>query len=291
MKKIIPILIIILLLISSCNFPKNETISEDPVVATNVSQLLTKAAQERLEQELAALATPEPETLPYPIEDEAEATAKEPESLSEAESPDSTETEDLDTESDQPASDLPWNGEPLYQESFDNGSYWNFENPYLLSRVANGQLEFTSKGSPWWTSFYTTKPELKNGYFETSFSSSNCSDNDRFGLVIRWTRTNSFYYMGVTCDGKWGFSQYTSDNRILDLLPYESNDALKDPAESKQIGILAKDSEFEFYINRQLVGSLSHDAISDAGFFGFMSMTPGSQPSKTLIDKLEVWAE
>lgn len=44
MKKIIPVLLMILLL-SACNFPGEVDYSEDPVVQTSVSQILTQGAQ------------------------------------------------------------------------------------------------------------------------------------------------------------------------------------------------------------------------------------------------------
>lgn len=293
MKKLVPVLLVLILVLSGCYYPADEDISQDPVVETNVAQILTQAAQNRAEEIDETIATPGPEELPYPVAGVGGSDSESKEPAIEAENPPETEAETPEN-NEEPAEtstgeNLPWSGTSLYTESFDSNNYWNFENPYLLSKVSSGQLEFTSKGTPWWTSYYTTKPEVQNGYFETEISMPNCQANDRFGLVFRLKVSGDFYYMGLTCDGKWGFSQYTSDNRIIDILPYETSDALKPVNETNQLGVLAKGSDFEFYINRQKVGSATNGSLPEAGFFGFTTMSAGTRNFKTLIDRLEVW--
>lgn len=293
MKKLVPLLFVLILMLSSCYYPADEDISQDPVVETNVAQILTLAAQSRSEENSETIATPAPEELPYPVtgvggpDSESKEPAVEAEIPTEVEA-DTSENIEEPTETST-AENLPWSGTSLYSESFDSNSYWNFENPYLLSKVGNGQLEFTSKGTPWWTSYYTTKPEVQNGYYETSLNMLNCKPNDRIGLVFRLKVGGDFYYMGLTCDGSWGFSQYTSDNRIIDILPYETSDALNPVNEANQLGVLANGNDFEFYINRQKVGSATNGSLPEAGYFGFMTMSTGSHTFKTLIDRLEVW--
>ena len=297
MKKLVPVLFVLILILSSCYYPADEDISQDPVVATNVAQILTQGALNRSEENDETIATPAPEELPYPVtgvggsDAESKDPALEAENPpeAEAETPENTEEPAESTPETSVDENLPWSGTSLYSESFDSNNYWNFENPYLLSKIGNGQLEFTSKGSPWWTSYYTTKPEVQNGYYETSLNMLNCNANDRIGLVFRLKLSGDFYYMGLTCDGKWGFSQYTSDNRTIDILPYETSDALNPVSEPNQLGVLANGNDFEFYINRQKVGSATNTSLPEAGFFGFMSMSAGTQNFKTLIDRLEVW--
>jgi len=286
MKKIIPVLILILLL-SACNFPGEVDYSEDPVVQTSVSQILTQGAQT---QEITALGqtvtvspnqaeTPSQESQ-TPVNTATASQTAEPE-LTPSQTPSPTQVNSTD----------PWGGEATFVEEFDSGDYWDFESSYLYSKVTNGQLDFTSKGTPWWSSWYTTNPQFKNGYFETTFSMPNCKGQDRFGLVIRWGGSGDFYYMGVTCDGAWGFTQYTSANRTIDLLPYEETDLLNLTGGTNQIGILAKDNLFEFYINRQKVGSITNDSVVEDGNFGFLTMSTGTQNFKTLIDNLDYWAK
>ena len=299
MKKLIPVLLLIVLLVSACNFPEEQDLSQDPVVQTRVSALLTQGAPagdepfnivEPIEKDGASTVTEEATPMETPVSPETtpEVVSPTPE-VSEA-APAPTQAAPTPTQVEVQTGD-PWSGTPDYVDEFDSGTYWNFEGDHLVSKAGNGQLEFTSKGTPWWSSWYTTNPSQKNGYFETTFTMPNCNGSDRFGLVIRWTHPNVFYYLGVTCDGTWGFSLYNRANQTVDLLAYTGSDALNPVTESNRIGILAKDNSFDFYINGTLVGSAANDGISTAGPFGFVSMSTGTKDFKTLIDKLEYWAK
>ena len=286
MKKLIPVLIIMLLL-AACNFPGEVDYSEDPVVQTSVSLILTQGAQTQESTPLDQTTTLSPIQTETPS---AETQAP----VETATMTQTTGTEPVPSQTPAPTEVIstdPWGGEATFTEDFISGDYWDFESDYLYSKVNNGQLEFISKGTPWWSSWYTTNPEFKNGYFETTFSMPNCQGQDRFGLVIRWGGSSNFYYMGVTCGGYWGFTQYTAANETIDLLPYQKSEVLKPANETNQIGILAKDNSFEFYINRQKVGSASDNAIADGGNFGFLSMSSGTQNFKTLIERLDYWSK
>ncbi len=157
MKKLIPVLIIVLLL-SACNFPGEVDYSQDPVVQTSVSMILTKGAQTQQIAPLDQTTTPLPvQTETPPVETQTqEATA----TLIQT-----TETEPAPSQTPSPTqvvSTDPWGGEATFTEDFDSGDYWDFESDYVYSKINDGQLEFTSKGTPWWSSWYTTNPEFKN---------------------------------------------------------------------------------------------------------------------------------
>lgn len=285
MRKLLPVLIVMLLL-SGCYFPGDTDYSQDPVVQTRVSLILTQGAQTQESTGLETTAT----VVPIQVETPAEETQTQAITTTTTVP---TETELVPSQTPSPTlvvSTDPWGGEATFVEEFDSGDYWDFESNYLFSKIINGQLEFTSKGTPWWSSWYTTEPEFKNGYFETTFNMPNCQGQDRFGLVIRWGNSSNFYYMGLTCDGSWGFTLYTAANETIDLLAYQKSNALNPAGETNQIGILAKDNAFEFYINRQKVGSTSDSSIEEGGNFGFLTMASGTQNFKTLIDRLEYWS-
>lgn len=285
MRKLLPVLIVMLLL-SGCYFPGDTDYSQDPVVQTRVSLILTQGAQTQESTGLETTAT----VVPIQVETPAEETQTQAITTTTTVP---TETELVPSQTPSPTlvvSTDPWGGDATFVEEYDSGDYWDFESNYLFSKIINGQLEFTSKGTPWWSSWYTTEPEFKNGYFETTFNMPNCQGQDRFGLVIRWGNSSNFYYMGLTCDGSWGFTLYTAANETIDLLAYQKSNALNPAGETNQIGILAKDNAFEFYINRQKVGSTSDSSIEEGGNFGFLTMASGTQNFKTLIDRLEYWS-
>lgn len=296
MKKLLPVLLLIVLLVSACNLPQKDDLSQDPVVQTRVAVILTQGAPS---DDLPVNAT-EPSSMEAP-DPEAEITAIIPDDIPEEEpavitplpvEPTAAPTEEPVTPTAiQPEAGDPWSGTPDFIDEFDAGTYWDFEGDYLLSKVSSGKLDFISKGTPWWSSWYTTYPAVKDGYFETTFTSPNCSGKDRFGLVIRWDESQEFYFMGVTCDGTWGFSRYTKDHTIHNIIEYQSSTALKPIAETNRIGILAKGNQFEFFINTINVGSTTDDNLPNPGTFGFVSMSAGTLNFKTSIEKLEYWEQ
>jgi len=298
MKKIIPVLLICLML-SACNYPTDELSSEE-VVQTNVALILTNAPETTL--------VPEPtrvtETLEAPgevgkeIATEASATETEAATLqpqataTDTPEPTATATEAATATQEPTAGDpVAQLGEPDFLEDFSAAGGWPYEDDWFLITVSGGQLHMFSKGTPYWSSWYTTYPEVKDAYFETTITRPNCSGEDRFGLVIRWDEAQQFYYMGVTCDGKWGFSFYTKDNQIVNIVDYQTSDAFKPANEANRIGILAKGNKFDFYINGTKVGSATDDRLPDAGTFGFLSMSAGTINFKTSVDKLEFWEQ
>ena len=97
--------------------------------------------------------------------------------------------------------------------------------------------------------------------------------------------------MGVTCDGTWGFSYYTQNNQIINILDYQSSDAFRPANEANRIGILAKGDQFGFFINGVKVGSATDSRLTDPGTFGFISMSAGTVNFKTSVDKLEYWEQ
>jgi len=289
MKKIIPVLLICLML-SACNYPTDELTSEE-VVQTNVALILTNAPETTLVPEPTRVTETPEATAEAATETEAATPEPQP-TATDTPEPTATATESATATQEPTAGDpVAQLGEPDFLEDFSAAGGWPYEDDWFLITVSGGQLHMFSKGTPYWSSWYTTYPEVKDAYFETTITRPNCSGEDRFGLVIRWDEAQQFYYMGVTCDGKWGFSFYTKDNQIVNIVDYQTSDAFKPANEANRIGILAKGNKFDFYINGTKVGSATDDRLPDAGTFGFLSMSAGTINFKTSVDKLEFWEQ
>lgn len=298
MKKIIPVLLVCLML-SACNYPTTQLSSEE-VVQTNVALILTNAPETTLLPDATRIPeTPQPtnetatEIVLEPTTTEAAVVTQEPQPTL-ANTPEPLPTATLaPTATPQPIAGDPVAqlGEPDFLEDFSAAGGWPYEDDWFLITVSGGQLHAYSKGTPYWSSWYTTYPEVKDAYFETTITRPNCSGEDRFGLVIRWDESQAFYFMGVTCTGTWGFSYYTKDNQIVNILDYQSSDAFKPANEANRIGIMAKGDQFEFFINGVKVGVATDDRLDNAGTFGFLSMSAGTVNFKTSVDKLEFWEQ
>lgn len=310
MKKLIPVLLVCLML-SACNYPTTELSSEE-IVQTNVALILTNAPETTLlpvptseieipaeTEEPATEIPPDPtaeaptEILPEPTESETVEPTPQPQPTA-TDTPEPTPTATTaPTATPEPAEGDPAAqlGEPDFLEDFSTAGSWPYEDDFFLITVSGGQLHAFSKGTPYWSSWYTTLPEVGDAYFETTITRTNCSGQDRFGLVIRWDEAQEFYFMGVTCDNTWGFSFYTRNNQIINIVDYQSSEALKPANEANRIGILAKGDQFEFFINGIKVGSATDSRLPNPGTFGFISMSAGTVNFKTSVDKLEYWEQ
>ena len=205
MKKIFFIALFMALILSACNMP-NQTQPTPDMVATQVAKVLTEMPVEVItqptDQPSAATDVP-PTTEPTPT-NTAEPTA----------TPTPTLTHTPDTSD--PAVRL---GSPDGIDDFNSATgKWDYEDDWSSFRVNNGYLNVVSKGTPYWNSWYVTAPKLTDFYLEMVFDMPSCSGDDRIGLAFRAPDLNQFYILGITCNGKWGFERYTSNNDIVNIL-------------------------------------------------------------------------
>lgn len=276
MKKIFFIALFMALILSACNMP-NQTQPTPDMVATQVAKVLTEMPVEVItqptDQPSAATDVP-PTTEPTPT-NTAEPTA----------TPTPTLTHTPDTSD--PAVRL---GSPDGIDDFNSVTgKWDYEDDWSSFRVNNGYLNVVSKGTPYWNSWYVTAPKLTDFYLEMVFDMPSCSGDDRIGLAFRAPDLNQFYILGITCNGKWGFERYTSNNDIVNILPYSTSAQLKPSGQVNRVGVWAEGNNFEFYINGIKIGQASDSTHPGAGSIGFISRSAGSSAFTTRIDKLLYW--
>ena len=298
MKKI-TFIIGISLLLASCNMP---LATPDPAiaVATNVALILTNAPSStplpNLNGGITSTVTPlpvqteEPVVTDAPVEQTEAPTEASTEAPTEAptEVPTATPTPAVTVapSSDDPAARF---GEPTKRETFDRVTgQWIYEDDWYNANISGGQLHMYSKGTPYWNSWYTVQPEIKNFYLEATLTMANCQGSDRVGLAFRLT-DNEFYFLGLTCDGNVGISRYTAENSVVNVLPYQTSDKLNPTSQSNRIGVLANGSDFQIFVNGNLVNQVKDEALPDAGTYGFVSMSTGTANMKTSVDELSYW--
>ncbi|MFZ3069721.1 MAG: family 16 glycoside hydrolase [Anaerolineaceae bacterium] len=269
-------LLIAVLLLSACNIPSSATSTPD-LVATNVAMALTNAPANTavLETEpVAVTATDLPTAMPSSAPTETSTPTAEPTA----------------TSTSSPEDPAVRYGNPTSVEEFNSSTgTWNYEDDWFSLNVSDGQLHIYSKGTPYWNSWYTIGPAIQNFYLETTLTMPNCSGKDRVGLAFRLTNDNQYYFMGLTCDGTWGFNRFTSSNESQTILNYQKADQLKATNEANRVGVLANGDKFEFYINGVKVGETTDSTYPAAGTYGFVSMSAGTLNFKTNVDKLTYW--
>ncbi|MBW6466054.1 MAG: hypothetical protein K0B06_06085 [Brevefilum sp.] len=271
------ILSVLVIALASCGVRQEAQIDDD-LVATQVSIILTQTA-------LSIVAEPEPTTTPTlePSPTEPEPEEEPTPTLTPTETPTST------PDQDDPAQRL---GAPAWTVDFSgDSSPWDFETTQALFQTADGYLNLTARANPNWHSWRVSDPWLQNAYVEASIQMSTCAGADRFGLA---TRTSSdgqqFYFIAITCDGRWGFFRMSEDVNINTIIDFQSAEPLNAGlTEPHRVGIWMKGSDFTFYINGVEVGRAADATLADAGYTGFLIAFNNTNGFTTRVDTLKYW--
>ena len=280
MKKVVFLTLWLFLAIAlaSCLATEDE-ITED-LVATQVSIILTETAIHDTEE-------PEPtetHTLaPSPTEQEEEPTP------TPTQTPTPTETATSIPDQDDPAQRL---GAPAWTYDFNGDtSPWDFESTQALFKTADGNLNMTARANPNWHNWWVSSPVLQNAYVEATIQMSTCSGADRFGLVVRSSRDGqNFYFMAITCDGRWGFFRMAENVDINTIISYGSAEPLTAGlVEPHRVGIWMEGNSFTLYINGVEVGSARDTSLEDEGYTGFLIAFANTPGFTVRVDQLKYW--
>lgn len=272
--KIITLLLITSFLLAGCSLPGQSVEPTADIVATQVAQMLTGSATEQDAPPTETVAPPPTETVEV----------EEP-----TLTPTVTLTPTLTPGADDPAQRL---GDPAWTSDFNGSdSAWDFEADQATFATANGFLNLTAKKNANWHSWYMSSPKLKNAYVESMIQLSNCSGNDRFGLGVRSSSDGQeFYFMGITCEGKWGFFRMAKDVNINQIVGFQTADQLSNGTNNPhRVGIWMEGSEFTFYIDGEKVGTANDATLSSDGFTGFLIAFANTPGFTVKVDELKYW--
>jgi len=276
--------LIILIILAGCSPAQEDEVSED-LVATQVSIILTETAlHQEAEPKPTATAPVVPTATEMLPEEEATLTPTETPTESPTEMP--TSTPDLED----PAQIL---GSPAWSFDFSgNDSPWdNVDTPQAVFETRDGFLNLTARANANWHSWYLSSPTLKDAYVEATIDMTACSGADRFGLAVRGSSDGQqFYFMGITCDGRWGFFRMAEGVNINILIGYQEAESLAPGlTEPHRVGIWMDGDTFTMYINGLEVGTTTDTILSDAGYTGFLVAFANTPGFTVRVDELNYW--
>lgn len=279
MKKLTIVVVLLAVLLTSCNFPLLRPTPDINLVATKVAETLS-AAQSQSAPTMTPqviVETPQPVTETPTVEPSFTATA----------------TSTTTPPAGDPALTL---GEPGFYETFSSGTSFGLADPYeddaVTIKVKNGAMIFSSvainRGMRW----RLTSRDPLNLYLEGTFTTLNCSGVDQYGLVIRApTYSDGIgYYFGVTCGGQYYLMRWDAGGQksIVNL----TTDAVitAGPNQSNRLGIMASGKTIRLYVNGKLVKELEDDGITAKGYIGAFASAK-EDPSFTVhLEELKMWA-
>lgn len=269
------VIFLITLVLAGCGTPQEDQPTED-LLATQVASILTETAMA--------------ETLP-PTETMA------PSETATKEEPSETPTESLSITATatqtMPASDpAVLLGNPAWTYDFNGSSSpWDYESEQAVFKTSNGYLNITAQANRNWHSWWVSSPKLKNAYVEITAEMDTCAGFDRFGFAVRASSTgDQFYFLDLTCDGRWGFFRMAPDVEINEIRAYQEIDInFNSWTEPHRVGIWMEGSNFRFYIDGEEIGVASDGTLLSEGYTGFMIAFSESPGYTVRVDQLQYW--
>ena len=311
MKKTLFLILITILLLTSCNtFPGTPTVSSDEL-ATQVSQILT------------TMPSPSPTNIIIPTNTIAASTATvdviavtptqeqvietqsstlEPSQTPEATNLTATPTATIAISSTpentpQPTPTVPSSdpklklGSPTWVDNFKTGNNWPLDKDnYTSVEVKDSKLVFSALADldGWRLSW----PVIKNFYLEMSAETGMCEGSDHYGLMFRVPdkqKADQGYLFGLTCDGRYSLRKW--DNQIMtSLIPWTTSTAItKGSNQINRLGVLANGSQLALYANGVLLKEINDNSFTAEGGFGIFIGSDQTPDFTIKISEVAYW--
>jgi hypothetical protein len=278
------LLVLILALLVGCNLPNRgraSTPSADPV-ATQVSLLLTQMPTATLAPSA---------TLPPPPTETTSPTA----TTAAPQAPTATIAVPTPLPSVTPPSGDPRSslGEPTWRNTLDSGkAFYLYENDNTKVTIDNGALALTGINADGWLGWSLTfsKPAL-NFYLEAAFIPQACSGADMYGLVFRSTTTESGYFFGVTCDGRYNLhARNFTDGTDIILAELTASSAIQTGSNNpNRLGVMATGDKIALYANGTLLEEFTDTRYQKTGNFGALVAANETAGFTAKMDEIALW--
>jgi len=320
MKKIVPIIVILALLLASCSsLTGSKDNLSDAEMATRVAQLLSTMTTPTTEIEFPATPTPMPITMvmtatplatnttevtmtPTSVVEMATESATELATNAETATPtieatasSVTPTVTATASSSDPAAKL---GTPTGIDTMDAASTWTWptgNDDYIDLEFNSGYMEMTGL-----TTLAGWRLPLINqqtdSYIELTANSGTCKGKDSYGIIFRvpvFKEPNQGYLFEVTCDGyyrlwKWD-GKVGTKGLATALIPWAQSSLINAGADkANRLGVMAKGNTITLYMNGVALSSVSDSSFS-AGFFGTFVRSAETANYKVKFDSMQYW--
>ncbi len=328
MKKILPIMLVMVLLLAGCdlltNQPANEPLS-DSEMATRVAELLATMTTPTTQLEFpttapqalptiaptqtvatsvlpsitpvvvistqVATSTPQPTNTPAPTATVTPSPTAANTPVVVVNTPSATAT----LAAGDPAGRL---GQPTSVDEMDNADQWGWptgSDEYLSITFSGGKMNMTGLTSlAGWR--LPMLPQQINTYIEMTANSGSCSDKDSYGIIFRvpvFKEPTQGYLYEVTCDGYyrlWKWDGNVKPNGLAtSLITWKQNsNLLIGKNQTNRLGVMSVDDRIILYANGVKLAEVS-DTSYAAGFFGAFVRSGTAADYTVNIDQMRYW--
>ncbi len=310
MKKLIPLVCCMLLLVTGCSILNgtggNRPMS-DAEMATRVAELLATMTTPTTQMDFpptptVSLPTIAPSQSLLPTITPVVVMSQEPTTEftptpAETATPEATVTATATATA--PASD-PANrlGAPTGVDDMNSYDQWAWptgSDQYLSVEFRDGFLKMTglTNLAGWRLPLVA---QQTNTYIEMTANSGNCSDKDSYGIIFRvpvFKDPVQGYLFEVTCDGYyrlWKWDGKVKPNGLAtSLITWkQSTDIIAGSDKTNRLGVMTVDNRIILYANGVKLGEVN-DSSYEAGFFGVFVRSGKSSNYTVNIDQMRFW--
>lgn len=253
-------LFLILLALSACNLPSNNTPTPD-LVATEVSKILTSTLN-------IPILTPPILINTATLPSEENTVTPQVEQTTTPTLTNTPEITPLPTLAGLPT------GAPNWSDSLDNGTRFGLNNAYddghTRFTMDSGALLITSVNAEGWRGWRLTSQKPQNYYMKAIYKTQSCSGSDQYGILVQAPNyeTGSGYYFGLTCDGRFAIQRWKDDG-LTNLNGWNNSTEIHSGNDQENtIGILKSGNKYKYYLNGVVVAEVEDNAFSNPGYFG-----------------------
>lgn len=265
--------------LAGCNMPSEPAITNTPtpnLIATQISLLLTQAPT-AVEPSLAVTASATVEPSPITVNTEVISTP--------------TETA-LPTTITSTIEATLTNDPPDWRDTLDDGkSFYKYENENTRITQENGRLILTGVNANGWLGWSLTFSHKPTDFrIEAQFIPQTCSGADQYGILFRAPDTNSGYFYGITCDGRYYLhARNFNNNSDIVIINLTTSTAIQSGANAtNRIGVKVVGNQIGLYANDALLQEVTDATYSDGNFGVFVAAdeTPGFS---VWMEEISLW--
>ena len=175
-------------------------------------------------------------------------------------------------------------------ESFGDSSAWyQYEDDQYEFEVKDGFMVMKGKKIDLLDQWTTAPIKLKNFYLEGVFKvDDQCSDWDRYGLLVRAPKPAYGYVFTFTCGGRFRL-YYMDGDKYVAVQEWKSNDAIvRGPNATNRMGVWMDGNKIKLYANGKLLGEYTDQAFTE-GIIGVHLGAVDTLGLEVKVDEIQWW--
>jgi len=176
-------------------------------------------------------------------------------------------------------------GPYLYQDDFSRNDGWPIGQDSLGgTSYADGRLVIAVRKSGTYRYAQSPSPALTDFFVQVSVRAFLCGPLDDFGLMFRIDENSNHFRFILACDGQARVARLLNGQSFNLIPPTNTYAAIPGPLSVNRLGVLAKGSDFFFYINDVEVFSLRNGEIPAGGLGLFVHAGASGQTTVAFDD-------